>query len=142
MGLISSIVDLINKIFDLFLFRQKRALQAEDDKRKQKQTEDNKMEELLVHMLSNFEKLLTAGNIAGQKGSLDKVREVSEWFDANCLQFRHQHPFNEFEFLKKFFAGYTSNPELLAPKSLEMFERLTQLRIDINEQIKILHDEQ
>ena len=128
--------DLLKKINGINIFGFGFTWKNSENSRKENDN-DNKSH-LIIQMLSKLDKLQTAANFAGQKGSLDNVKEISEWFDEFCLPYRDEYPFKEFDFLRKFVASYVFVPDILASKSMEMFEQISKL----SNELKILVKEQ
>ena len=102
----------------------------------QEERERDNRNNLVIQMLSNMEKLRIAANIPGEDHAKSLMRKVSEWYDEFCHPYRDEYPFNDFEFLKKFVASYVFQPDILASKGLEIFDRISKLESELKKLVK------
>jgi len=87
--------------------------------------EETRRNETLLYHLKKI-------NIAANEPSIDQSKELmqkaSQWFDENCQKYKNDYPYKEFEQILKCVNAYITSPDLLVEKSLEMFEKITDLR--------------
>ncbi|MCH7575842.1 MAG: hypothetical protein IIA59_12065 [Candidatus Marinimicrobia bacterium] len=96
-------------------------------------------------MLRCCGKIYTAANFATSDPihASKLLHESRSWFDENCIAYRTEEPYKEFEFLLKWVSSYTSNSDVFAKgtgkrgSSLEMFDRIT----DLQDKLKKMLDE-
>ena len=104
--------------------------------RERKISLENEEAKRIEGMLTHLEEIQTAANIPREKYAKELLQKARNWFDENCLPYRNEEPYIEFEFLLKWVSSYTTDPEGLGSKSIDMFEKTTDLRNKITRILK------